>query len=63
MAQDVTDDGDPVRTFTPEEQSRLTLQLQAITRRINAGELRGRPLDLARLRELHEALFRALRQV
>jgi Fic family protein len=61
MAQDVTGDEDPVRTYTPEEQSQLTLQLQTITRRVHAGELVGRPLDIALLRELHEALFRGVR--
>jgi len=61
MAQDVTGDDDPVRTYTPEEQSKLTLQLQAITRRVHAGELRSRLLGLDLLRELHEELFRGVR--
>jgi fido (protein-threonine AMPylation protein) len=61
MAQDVTGDDDPVRTYTPEEQSKLTLQLQAITRRVHAGELRGRPLGFDLLREFHEALFGGVR--
>jgi Fic family protein len=61
MAQDVTGDDDPVRTYTPEEQSQLTLQLQTITRRVHAGELRGRSLGVDVLRELHEALFLGVR--
>lgn len=54
-------DDDPVRTYSLEEQSTLTLQLEAITRRVHAGEFRDRRLDLNLLRELHEWLFRGVR--
>jgi hypothetical protein len=52
---------DPVRTYTLEEKARLTEQLEAIIRRVHAGELRDRPLTLDLLCELHEAVFRGVR--
>ena len=44
-------DDDPLRRYTPEEQRLLTEQLLAVTTALHAGELRGRDLNLAFLRE------------
>jgi fido (protein-threonine AMPylation protein) len=52
---------DPVRTYTLEEKALLTQQLEAIVRRVHAGEIRERPLTLALLCELHDAVFRGVR--
>jgi fido (protein-threonine AMPylation protein) len=59
----VTDEtgGDPVRTFTLEEMGRLTVQLEAIVRRVHAGEFRERPLTLSLLCDFHHAVFHGVR--
>ncbi|MCC6647798.1 MAG: Fic family protein [Polyangiaceae bacterium] len=53
---------DPVREYTPEEQRTLTEQLLAITREVHAGVLRGRPLDLTLMRDIHRVLFLGVRR-
>jgi fido (protein-threonine AMPylation protein) len=54
-------DDDSVRTYTPEEQLRITRQLEVLTREVHRGASRGRALDLDLLCSFHRALFDGVR--
>lgn len=56
-----TERDDPVRTYSLEEQARLTAQLARVTHHVHAGDLRSRPLDERMLRDFHEAIFVGVR--
>jgi len=57
----VTEDRDPARTFSPEEEKQLTEQLLALTKSIQRGELRHRPASVLLLQDMHDALFANVR--
>jgi fido (protein-threonine AMPylation protein) len=56
-----TDDNDPVREYTEEEQHRLTVQLHGVTMSVASGAFLARSLDLTLIQDLHQALFDGVR--
>jgi Fic family protein len=61
LAAIVTQDHDPLRTFSPEEEKRLTEQLFTLLSAIQRGDTKGRPLTITLLQDLHHALFANVR--
>jgi fido (protein-threonine AMPylation protein) len=57
----VTDPDDPLRTYSPEEESALTANLVQLTQAIHGGDTRQRPIDIAFLQDVHAGLFRGVR--
>jgi Fic family protein len=52
---------DPIRTFSPEEDKRLVLNLLAISKQIHTGVLKTRVADIRLLCDLHQSLFTGVR--
>ena len=57
----MTHDHDPLRTFSPEEEKRLTEQLFDLTSAIQRGGTRGRATNIGLLQDLRHALFASVR--
>ena len=57
-----TDDHDPIREYTEEEQHRLTVQLYDVTMNVASGAFLERQLDLLLIQELHRGLFLGVRE-
>ena len=54
-------EGDPVREYTPEEEQRLTKNLEQLLSRVHQGEFNDRPLVRMLLQDIHAALFNGVR--
>ena len=55
-------DADPSRTYSPEEQRRLTENLLPLTEEVHSGSFSDREIDLSLPNELHRRLFDGVRQ-
>ena len=53
---------DPVRTYTPDEEKRIALNLAAVTAAVRSGDFKDRFPDELLLCDLHFAIFDSVRQ-